>query len=215
MSAFSQPAGVRARQKVETAQRVLSAARDVFEEKGFEAASVRLIASRAGVSVGTVLHHYVDKRQLLYAALHDALEVGVAASIARAGRGSLLKRLMAIAEGVFAVYEARPALSRTLLKEGLFADGVWGARFIEQTAGVHAVVARLIREAVGRGELPTRFDVDAAGLAFLSFFNFALLSWTQGAPLPRGPMGLMERLLRAHLGLEQVTPRKRTVRRSR
>jgi AcrR family transcriptional regulator len=194
----------RTEKKEKTALRVLLAARDEFEEKGFEAASIRQIAARAGVSVGSVMHHYGDKRQLLYAALYEALEEGLASST-HATEGTLLTRLVRFAAGMFAVYEARPTLSRTLLKEGLFAEGPWGARFVEQTARAHAVVRRLAEEGRGHEELPPNVDAEALGLAFLSFFNFALIAWVQGVPLPRGPLGLLERLLRSHLHIPPPT----------
>jgi AcrR family transcriptional regulator len=194
----------RIEQKQATAERVLGAARDEFEARGFEGASIRGIAEQAGVSVGTVMHHYGDKRQLLYAALHSALEGGIARSVRQTREGPLLTQLERFAAGVFRVYEKRPMLSRTLLKESLFADGEWGERFVAQHAAAHAAVRRLCVAAVERGELSPSTDLDALGLAFLSFFNFALLAWVQGARGPEGPRGLFNRLLRSHLELHLV-----------
>lgn len=48
---------------------VLDAARAEFLERGYDAASVRGIARRAGVDPGTVRHWYADKRELLTAML--------------------------------------------------------------------------------------------------------------------------------------------------
>jgi AcrR family transcriptional regulator len=42
---------------------LLAAARDVFMEKGFDAAQTPEIADRAGVSVGTFYRYFADKRQ--------------------------------------------------------------------------------------------------------------------------------------------------------
>ncbi|MCB9624801.1 MAG: TetR/AcrR family transcriptional regulator [Sandaracinus sp.] len=193
-------------QKAATARKVLLAARDAFERDGFEGASVRGIARDAGVAVGTVLKHYGDKRQLLFAALHEALDEALEAASAEAARtlddadANVVDRLLAVADSVFEVYRARPTLGRTLLREALFADGEWGVRFVQQTGRAHGLVATLVRDAVARGELPPT-DPEELGLAFLSFFYFALISWAQGAPLPFGPLGLIERLLVGRLGL--------------
>ena len=64
----------RADQKAATARAVLEAARNAFERVGFEDASLRDIAAEAGVSAGTVVHHYGEKRDLLHAALFSDLD---------------------------------------------------------------------------------------------------------------------------------------------
>ncbi|MBK7152755.1 MAG: helix-turn-helix transcriptional regulator [Sandaracinaceae bacterium] len=61
------PLNQREAAKLATQQAVLAAARDSFEELGFERANLREIAARADVSAGTVLHYYGDKRGLLHA----------------------------------------------------------------------------------------------------------------------------------------------------
>ena len=125
------PLGPRAVQKAETARVVLAAARDEFERVGFEAANLRAIAASAGVSAGTVLHHFHDKRELLYAALFDGLSETFTQALKRPGPAPLERQLMGLTRAVFGFYEARPGLSRTLLKESLFAEGEWAKRFAD------------------------------------------------------------------------------------
>ena len=50
-------------------RQILSGARQVFGELGYERASVDLIAARAGVSKATVYNHYADKKALFVAAV--------------------------------------------------------------------------------------------------------------------------------------------------
>jgi AcrR family transcriptional regulator len=43
---------------------ILDAARELFSHQGFRATSIRDIASKAGVSTGSVYHHFKDKEEL-------------------------------------------------------------------------------------------------------------------------------------------------------
>lgn len=61
---------VREAAKAATRETVLTAARRVFEEAGYEAATIRLIACRAGLSTGAVFSHFSGKA-LLYEAVYD------------------------------------------------------------------------------------------------------------------------------------------------
>lgn len=190
----------RAARKQATGEAVLEAARAEFARVGYEAASLRAIAARAGVSAGTVLHHHGDKRELLHAALFADLEAALQAAIAALGDRPLEVELDAFARAVFRYYERQPGLSRTLLRESLFADPPWAERFAGQARDVHAAIARLVAAAVARGELraaAAAADVALLGAAWLSFFYFALIAWVQGAHAE--PAALVGRLIHQHL----------------
>lgn len=178
----------RAAQREDTRQRLLQAAKARFESQGFEATHLRAIAADAGVALGTVFVHFADKRDLLHAALFEDLEDALNAAL-EGGPAELEPWLAHLADQVFAAYEARPALSRVLLQGSLLAEPPWAARFAAQHARVHAaIVARFGGEPVEAGLF---------GVAWLSFFQFALLAGLQGAhPDPRG---LVARLTAQHL----------------
>jgi AcrR family transcriptional regulator len=58
------PTSLRAQSKLKTRRRVLDAARQLFMERGYEAATIRDIASHAGLSTGAVFASFVDKTDL-------------------------------------------------------------------------------------------------------------------------------------------------------
>ncbi|HYO59902.1 TetR/AcrR family transcriptional regulator [Archangium sp.] len=195
--------GLRAAQKEATGKAVLEAAREEFERVGFEAANLRAIAARARVSAGTVLHHYGDKRELLHAALFDDLDETLRRALAEPGTGPLETQLSKLTRTVFQYYQQRPKLSRTLLKESLFADEPWARKFNAQVHMVHGALARLAEEASARGELRPGVDGAVFAVAYFSFFYFALISWVQGAH--GSPEALVEHLVRQHLeGLRPI-----------
>ena len=75
---------------------VLAGAREEFLERGYEAASVRSVARRAGVDPGTVRHWFGDKTQLFTASL-GLVDVDPAAIVRAAAEGpveSLGERLV-------------------------------------------------------------------------------------------------------------------------
>jgi AcrR family transcriptional regulator len=57
--------GVRDEQKQATREKVLEAARDLFNEVGYEETTIRAIAERAGVSVGSVFTTFASKAEVL------------------------------------------------------------------------------------------------------------------------------------------------------
>jgi len=56
---------------IATRRRVLDAAEKLFAQRGYEPASMADVAERAGVGVGTLYHHFPDKRALLLALIDD------------------------------------------------------------------------------------------------------------------------------------------------
>lgn len=69
MTVVNHELGPRAKQKKETRAKILQAALELFAEKGFEGASVRDIAGRAGVFHGLIKYHFDNKDALWKAAV--------------------------------------------------------------------------------------------------------------------------------------------------
>lgn len=189
-----QPRGV---SKQETRARILEVARTHFESDGFDAASIRAIAVGAGVGTGTVLLHFTDKAGLLHAALYDDLERAISRCLAVKAKGTLLKRLSAVAGHFYAYYAARPKLSRTLLRESLFASDPWRERFASQVTQVTTHVTWLVEEAKTQGEIASSVNSPLLSVAFASLYYFALIGWVQGSL--NDPLALFEALMAQHL----------------
>lgn len=200
--------GIRASQKEATRNAVLEAARQEFARVGFDAANLRAIAAAAGVSAGTVLHHYGDKRELLHAALFDDLDRTLKRALAKPGPGPLEEQLSRLTKAVFRYYQRRPGLSRALLRESLFAGEPWAQKFAAQTAEVAGAIVKLVEEAIRQGELRAETRSPLVAVAYLSFFYFALIAWTQGGH--KTPVPLVDQLVHQHLeGLRPPPPRKK------
>ena len=64
---------LRAARKDATRRRVVDAARELFEDVGYEAATIRAIARRAGVSVGSVFTSFTCKAHVLSQVMQERL----------------------------------------------------------------------------------------------------------------------------------------------
>jgi AcrR family transcriptional regulator len=98
--------------KEATRQRVLDAARGLFESVGYEGTTVRMIARAAGVSVGSVFTTFKSKREVLSHILNERLD-GLHSElhhVASQLRGSTSDRLRSIFAIHFAYVASHPSL---------------------------------------------------------------------------------------------------------
>lgn len=68
----------------ETRKRILRAAREVFSERGYDAATFQAIAVRADLTRPAINHYFANKRELYWQVLEETNDVVVAASVERA-----------------------------------------------------------------------------------------------------------------------------------
>jgi AcrR family transcriptional regulator len=110
--------GLRERQKAERRRRIEAAAREVFREKGYEAATTREIAERAEVSIGTLFAYAADKRELLVMVYRDELHELTEATFETVPfDASLLEQLMHVLTPRYAYWNADPSLARHAVRE--------------------------------------------------------------------------------------------------
>ena len=94
--------GRRAKNKEDIRRRIVTAALDLFEKKGFEAATTRQIAARAKVAEGTVFNYFETKEDI---ALHF-FEQEVDHAIATV-RGNPRLRKAPLEEKLFALVQSQ------------------------------------------------------------------------------------------------------------
>lgn len=86
----------------QTKPAIIDAALGLFEEKGFEATTMRAIAERAGVSVGNAYYYFASKDELIQGFYDRAMtEHAVASSERLAGVTDLAERIVAHADSWF------------------------------------------------------------------------------------------------------------------
>lgn len=103
--------GRRERRKAETRNRVLDAARQLFEHKGYEAVTIRMIADEAQIAVGSIFTTFESKSDVLAAIVAEELEYQVAEiDSALDGVDGVLPRLRALFRALYLYHDRHEAL---------------------------------------------------------------------------------------------------------
>ncbi len=155
--------GIRQAQKQETRSRVLSAARDLFNEVGYEGATIRLVAQRAGVSVGSVFTTFSSKADILSQVMLervDALTAEVQSQMANTG-GSVRARFKAFLAANYRVEIKRPKLYLAHIIAAFTPDLEDGVVPFGVTPQTVAIGFDLLREGLANGEIDPGADLEA------------------------------------------------------
>jgi AcrR family transcriptional regulator len=166
---------LRERNKAERRRRVLEAARAVFLEHGYENATTREIAARAGVAVGTVFVYARDKRDLLMTIVNDDLEAVTDASFAGLyGNEPFLEKLIALFEPRYRYWVRDPEISTFALHETAAARvkdvPSETERFYRRRHRMLDKIAELVGDEQRSGRLGTPDDPEAIALFLMGTY---------------------------------------------
>jgi AcrR family transcriptional regulator len=158
---------------------VLRAAVEVFNERGYDGASMEDLSRRLGIAKSGIYHHVSGKEELLRMALDRALDgLGEAAEHAKSMDAPAIARLEALVRDAVAVLESRLPYVTLLLR-------VHGNTEVERAAlarrrSFDALVASLVAEAERDGDI--RADIDPRLTARLLFGTVnSIVEWYRPA----------------------------------
>jgi AcrR family transcriptional regulator len=158
---------------------VLRAAVEVFNERGYDGASMEDLSRRLGIAKSGIYHHVSGKEELLRMALDRALDgLWEAAERARSLDAPAIERLEALVRGAVAVLESQLPYVTLLLR-------VRGNTEVERAAlarrrSFDALVASLVAEAERDGDI--RADIDPRLTARLLFGTVnSIVEWYRPA----------------------------------
>lgn len=178
--AAPEPTGKREATKAANRAAILDAARVVFAEQGYGAASVRDIVRQTGLATGTFYNYFPDKEAVLRAVLVEtATEVRARLREVRAEAGDLREFLsvglrmyfsfLVEDRATFQLVRRNAGTIRTLFGEPVLAGGL------------EELISDL-RDGIGRGALPP-MDVDyAAAAMFGAGFEVGMLMLDRDPP---------------------------------
>ena len=208
-------AGLRERNRLDKLARIKSAARDLFNELGFDRATTRAIAGRAHVGLGTLFNYADDKRDLVFLIFNEELDRITDSAFAVIDRHRPLSEQLASAFGIFyREFAANPTLSRILLQELTFySKGRLAGDFQRSKRRTIGFIEQLVASAQREGRI--RADEDPSFIALSIFFLYAgaVRYWIAAdRPNPRKGIDELRRMLDIHLRSLTLTPQGRTSR---
>lgn len=194
--------GRREKKKLATRECIRSAAADLFTRRGYAAATMRQIARRAHVGLGTLFNYAEDKRDLVFLIFNEELNAitDVALAAPRPGQ-PLVDQLLAVFRVHYRWLGSKPALARILLQELTFySSGKQAATFHGIRKRLIDGIEQLIRNASARNEIHSKENPELVA-RYIFFVYSASLRWWISAPQPDPARGLadLRRLLRLQI----------------
>jgi len=200
--------GPRERGKRDKLRRIKQAAREVFLEKGYDAATTREIAQRAGVAIGTVFVYAEDKRDLLMMIVNNDLDaVNDKGAKALQQDGPLVDLLMAFFGLRYKYWAKNPQISRPAVQATSdFLDrsidrGEETRRFYARRANIYAMLADVVRRKQASRDIASRADPELIAALFVTIYLTEVRRWlSQPAPKPAAGLAYLRSLLRLAIG---------------
>ena len=176
---FAPTEGLRARNKLDKLRRIKDAAQSLFIAKGFDDTTMREIAVRAGVGLGTIFLYAKDKRDLLFLTINEPLQhLTQQAEGAVHPQAPLIDNLLAIAKLHYRFFGEQPTLARLALREMIFYNsGAQAASFQKTRERLIRLFGHTIESAMGHGEIAPSEPPLFAGWTLFCIFQVELRRW--------------------------------------
>ena len=177
--------GQRARNKRDKLNRIKNAARKLFVSKGFDDATLREIAARAGVGLGTVFLYAANKRDLLFLIANEGLEEAIAAGQAAVQpEAPLLDNLLAVFRRQYVFFAGQPILSRLVLREMTFYESGAQARAFQATRdALIALIGSTVAQAMQQSRIAATETPQLVGWTIFCIFQVELRRWVADGDL--------------------------------
>lgn len=163
---------------LETKQRLLEAAGEVFAEQGFRNATVREICKRAGVNVAAVNYHFREKKSLYSAVLQHLANVAIRKyppTLGLEGEATAEERLAAFVKSFLfrMLDEGRPAWhGRLMAREMAEPTPVFDELAETICRPLHGLLVSIVREILGDTAVEEEVRLSAASIIGQCLFYY-------------------------------------------
>ncbi|WP_158912570.1 TetR/AcrR family transcriptional regulator [Caulobacter sp. S45] len=174
--------GRRENNKVERRERIRCATLDILAEKGFEAATTREIARRAGVAAGTIFLYAENKVDLFLMSLNDELDrLNDAAFAGLEGDQPLIEQIIVFLRPRYEFWSRHPDLYRASTGDRAAYSVVETSQALAPGIGRRAHAQQRLGEILRRGsaneEVRPELDIDGLARIILDVYLTELRFW--------------------------------------
>ncbi|HYZ15735.1 MAG TPA: helix-turn-helix domain-containing protein [Candidatus Acidoferrum sp.] len=194
--------GRRERAKALRRERLKTAALEVFSEKGYQAATTREIALRAGIGVGTLFRYAEQKRDLLLMIVNDGLDAATQEAIENIDDdSSLVDQLVELFAPRFRYWGARLDLARESMHETVLARSSGDAsqearRYLQGRAALVDLLVDIVRRQQAKGTIDRGEEPSVIAALFLAIYLSQLRLWlAERRPTVKKGVAYLRRLL--------------------
>ncbi len=186
--------GVRERSKRERQDRIMMAARNMFAEHGYDATTLRQVAERAGLGLGTLFNYISDKRDLIYLVFNQEASVACDVSLlAPRSWQSFTEKILGMVEPNYRLFGSEPVLSRILLSEVLqHTPGLHLAEHIGIRDRFIRGMEQVVAEAQQSGEIASTETPQLIARHIFFSYSAALRWWLSASEKPEWRHGMRD-----------------------
>jgi AcrR family transcriptional regulator len=167
--------------------RIREAASALFREQGFDAATLRAIATRAGMGASSIYRHVRSKQELLVLELSDLQEEAWLAFRRQDDRGDetreRIKKFFRFQHGLLA---ENPDLTVIAIRATTYPEAQLARRVLSLNDRTLGLLAEILQTGRRRGDLAPSVDVLTAARTLFHGATGARISWANGLLSEKG-----------------------------
>lgn len=170
--------------RAESRQKILSAARRLFAERGFDGCNVSDIAKQAGMSQGNIYWHFASKDELFRAVLVEGFQaIGATMAQASMSQGSGLEKFNLFLDRFLALSREQGGDDFVIIMITFIAQGgvrrfaEFGISTEQIGAQYHQALNAIFAQGQTEGDFPAGLDPDLLTTFFFSFVNGLMLMY--------------------------------------
>jgi TetR/AcrR family transcriptional regulator, cholesterol catabolism regulator len=169
--------------KLDKRARIAAAAGSLFREFGYEGATTRAIAQRAGIAHGTLFLYARDKDEALALVYEDDVRAMLEARLNHLpARANARTRIVYIARGFFELYSEYPDLARRFVQSIPRIDESRRESHDALNARIAAAIHAELVRGCARGELRPRLDTAVATANVFAILRVHVFGWLSAPP---------------------------------
>ncbi len=161
--------------------RIREAARDLFRERGFDAATLRAIAARAGVGVSSIYRHVESKQELLVLELAELQEEAWLSFRRQDDRNAATReRVRDFFRAQHTLLARDPDLTVIAIRATTYPEARIARRVLALNDRAVGLLAEILQTGHMRNDLERGVDILAAARALFHGATGARVSWANG-----------------------------------